>query len=259
MYFSTLNPLSRSLFFYLIFSSAAIAANLSETITHVKASVVGIGTYSSIRGIQASYSGTGFVVADGLHVVTNAHVLPEKIDTERNEYIGVFVGINPKLYQAKIVSVDSIHDLALLKINGPTLPHFSLGSMQKVKEGMHIAFTGFPIGPVLGLYPVTHRGIISAIVPIATAGRSTRDLNPQRIQQLNHKPFMVFQLDATAYPGNSGSPLYDPSTGKVLGVINMVFVKGSRENVLKDPSGITYAIPVEHVYALLKDSGLSPF
>ncbi|CAH9019172.1 S1 family peptidase [Candidatus Nitrosacidococcus sp. I8] len=258
MYFPIFIFLLKNLFFYFIFSNIAIAATLPETIAHVKASVVGVGTYSSIRGVQASYSGTGFVVADGLHVVTNAHVLPEKIDTEHNEYIGVFVGINPKLYRTEIVSVDSIHDLALLKINGPTLPHFSLGSMQEVKEGMRIAFTGFPIGPVLGLYPVTHRGIVSAIVPIATAGRNTRDLNPQRIQQLSHKPFMVFQLDATAYPGNSGSPLYDPSTGKVLGVINMVFVKGSRENVLKDPSGITYAIPVEHVYALLKDSGLTP-
>jgi S1-C subfamily serine protease len=54
-------------------------------------------------------------------------------------------------------------------------------------------------------------------------------------------------LDATAYPGNSGSPLYIPETGEVVGVINKVFVKESREAVLEKPSGITYAIPVRYV------------
>ena len=59
------------------------------------------------------------------------------------------------------------------------------------------------------------------------------------------------QLDATAYPGNSGSPLYDPASGKVVGVLNMVLVKESRENVLSQPSGITYAIPVQPLIELL--------
>jgi S1-C subfamily serine protease len=62
----------------------------------------------------------------------------------------------------------------------------------------------------------------------------------------------VFQLDATAYPGNSGSPLYDPDTGEVLGVVNMVFVKGTKESALTQPSGITYAVPSSHLEQLLK-------
>jgi S1-C subfamily serine protease len=62
---------------------------------------------------------------------------------------------------------------------------------------------------------------------------------------------MVFQLDATAYPGNSGSPIYDADTGEVLGIINMVLVKSTREAALSQPSGITYAIPVRHLRALL--------
>ena len=55
------------------------------------------------------------------------------------------------------------------------------------------------------------------------------------------------QLDATAYPGNSGSPVYDPATGTVIAVIHKVFVKQTKEKVLQEPSGITYAIPVEYV------------
>jgi serine protease Do len=67
-------------------------------------------------------------------------------------------------------------------------------------------------------------------------------LTPKLIKRADD-PFTIFQLDATAYPGNSGSPLYDGETGEVIGVINSVFVKGAKENALRDPSGITYAIP----------------
>jgi S1-C subfamily serine protease len=63
--------------------------------------------------------------------------------------------------------------------------------------------------------------------------------------------YPVLQLDATAYPGNSGSPVYDPESGEVLGIINMVFVKGTKEAALTQPSGITYAIPAKHLQALM--------
>ncbi|KFI22387.1 S1 family peptidase [Nitrosococcus oceani] len=242
----------------LLFTAIPALADLADTIEHVKQAVVGVGTYASIRGVQARYRGTGFVVADGRHVVTNAHVLPSELNSERNEYIAVFVGVKGQVRQAEKVAVDAVHDLALLKIGGASLSSLSLGNPSQVREGEEIAFTGFPIGPVLGLYPVTHRGIVSAITPIATAGRASQDLNPQRIQQLRRQPFKVFQLDATAYPGNSGSPVYEPDTGQVLGVVNKVFVKGSKENVLKHPSGITYAIPANYVKALLGRAGLKP-
>jgi S1-C subfamily serine protease len=61
----------------------------------------------------------------------------------------------------------------------------------------------------------------------------------------------VFQLDATSYPGNSGSPVYDPASGEVVGVLNMVFVKGTKESALTNPSGISYAIPSRHLQALI--------
>ncbi|MBL8250902.1 MAG: serine protease, partial [Candidatus Competibacter sp.] len=48
-----------------------------------------------------------------------------------------------------------------------------------------------------------------------------------------------------------------PHTGRVVGVINQVFVQQSKEAALEKPSGITYAIPVRHAQALLKRAGLS--
>jgi S1-C subfamily serine protease len=68
-------------------------------------------------------------------------------------------------------------------------------------------------------------------------------------------PYDVMQLDATAYPGNSGSPVFDQQTGRVVGVINSVLVKGNKEAALQKPSGITYAIPVRFVHELIKQAG----
>jgi len=65
--------------------------------------------------------------------------------------------------------------------------------------------------------------------------------------------FDIFQLDATAYPGNSGGPLFDPVSGEVMGVVNMVLLKSTREAALSQPSGISYAVPSHWVLALLRD------
>jgi S1-C subfamily serine protease len=155
--------------------------------------------------------------------------------------------------RAEQVGMDLVHDLAILKIEGAPLPPLRLGDSSQVREGQSIAFTGFPIGTILGLFPVTHRGIISTITPIALPSQSSRQLSTKLIKRLRD-PFDVFQLDATAYPGNSGSPVYDQKTGKVLGVVNMVFVKETKEAVLEKPSGIAYAIPVEFVKLLMKSA-----
>jgi S1-C subfamily serine protease len=62
----------------------------------------------------------------------------------------------------------------------------------------------------------------------------------------------IYQLDATAYPGNSGSPVYDPRTGEVVAIINKVLVKTTKEHMLSDPSAITYAIPIKYLNKLIK-------
>jgi S1-C subfamily serine protease len=104
---------------------------------------------------------------------------------------------------------------------------------------------------------VTHQGIVAARTPIAIPRVSAESLTQNMLSHLS-SPYDVFQLDAIAYPGNSGSPLYDIDTGKVIGVVNSVFVKGSKEAALERPSGISYAIPVTYVYDLLNKARLKP-
>jgi S1-C subfamily serine protease len=235
----------------------AAGDELPDTIAKVKPGVVGVGTVQQTRRPPVKLLATGFVVADGNHVITNAHAIPDEIDSNSKEVLAVLTGErNGKAYPAKVVRMDRVHDLALLRFSGHPRPAFRLGSDHNVREGELYAFTGFPIGMVLGLRPVTHRGIVSAITPIAIPQISPKLLDPKMIKQLRD-PYDVFQLDATAYPGNSGSPLYVPETGEVVGVINKVFVKESKEAVLEKPSGITYAIPVRYVKELLQHAGIA--
>lgn len=227
-------------------------ADLPDTIDRVKPSIVAIVAYKATGSPQYSIRGTGFVV-EGSLIVTNAHVV-NSITSDSEASLSVQVRLSASESQfrpAQLVSVDGDHDLALLRVRGGGLPPLTLGDSDGVREGQQIAFSGFPIGGVLGFVTVTHHGIVSAITPIVTPAGNSRGLNEQSIQRVRAGPFRVLQLDAVAYPGNSGSPVFDATNGQVLGVINMVFVKGSKEAALSQPSGITYAIPVSFVKALL--------
>lgn len=227
---------------------------LVRTIAKIKPAIVGIGTYSIIKQPPARLLGTGFVVGDGRRVATNFHVVSLELDKRVKESIVIFIGgagVGTVQYRAaRIAAVDEQHDMALLDIDGPPLPALTLGDDIEMHEGMSIAFTGFPIGAVLGLVPVTHQGILSALTPVATRSDSATHLTANKIAALRD-PFTVLQLDATAYPGNSGSPVYAQDSGKVVGVINQVFVKGKKEDMLREPSAITYAIPVRYLSALV--------
>jgi S1-C subfamily serine protease len=233
------------------------SAGLPETVARVKRSILGIGTVQATRRPPGQFTGTGFVVGDGRYAITNAHVVPAKIDRENREVLAVLTGAGAQegVREATVVSTDPDHDLALLSFKGSPLPALKLAESERVREGERYAFTGFPLGMALGMRPVTHQALVGAITPVAIPQYSARTLDPKLVQRLG-APYDVFQLDATAYPGNSGSPLYDPETGQIVGIINKVFVKETKENLLKEPSGITYAIPAKFAAALLRKAGV---
>lgn len=230
-------------------------ADFPSTLARVKPSIVGVGTYLPTRTPPRNFSGTGFVVADGRTVITNVHVLPTQVASEQFEKLVIYAGSaeRPEMREARPIALEPQYDIAVLRISGEPLPALKLGDSSEVREGASVAFTGFPLGMVLGLYPATHRGIVSAITPYVIPTINPRQLDTRAIRRLG-RPFNVFQLDAIAYPGNSGSPMYDPDTGVVYGVLNSVFVKESKENLLKAPSGITYVIPSNFIRELLANS-----
>lgn len=231
----------------------AARADLADTIDRIKPSIVVVGTYKKINSPQFVLRGTGFVVGNGNQIATNAHVVPEGIDPD-GPLLVVQARTNngeAQLRQAQLISRDKEHDLAVLRIEGQPLPALTLANSDSVREGQEVGFTGFPIGGALGFLPVTHRGIVSSITPIALPSRNSQQLNEKLIHKLKGGVFNIFQLDATAYPGNSGSPVFNSESGEVIGVINMVFIKSTKESALSNPSGISYAIPATYLKALL--------
>ncbi len=244
-----------------ILVAPAYGAELAQTISRVKPSVVGVGSFIKTRSPSVQFVGTGFIVADGRHVITNAHAVSNPLDTERKETLIVLVSKDgePQPREAELLAVDKDHDLALLKFGGEALPAMKLGDSASVREGQMLAFTGFPIGMVLGFHAATHRGMVAAITPVALPGITAKQLNAQMIGRIRDSAYKVFQLDGTAYPGNSGSPLYDPDDGTVYGIINSVFVQGTRESAISRPSGISYAIPSRFIIELLRREKIAVF
>jgi S1-C subfamily serine protease len=253
---------SRSIFLICVISVLAgpLQADLPSTITKVKPSVVILGTYKTTNSPRFALRGTGFVVGDARQgtsnlVVTNAHVLQQANEADALTALVIQIKTPQNELQmrpAEVLEVDKIHDLALLRFDGPAAPALNVGDSGAVQEGQAIAFMGFPIGGALGFSPVTHRGTVSSIAAAALPTPSAQQLNEKTIRGLRTGSFNIFQLDGTAYPGNSGGPLFDPETGEVLGVVNMVFIKGSRESALSNPSGISFAIPSTFILQLVK-------
>jgi serine protease Do len=230
-----------------------------STIERVKSSVVAIGTFQTTRVPQFRFLGTGFAVGDGTLAATNAHVIPATLEpgADPELLVALLPGTEPSrvgVRKLSRVAVDAEHDIALLRMDGLPLRPLALRDSATVSEGDSLLFTGFPIGGVLGLFPASHRAMVAAIAPVAIPSASGQKLDPKSVRRLREDAFSVFQLDATAFPGNSGSPLYDPATGEVVGVLNMVFVKGTKESALAQPSGISYAIPSRFLIDLLARS-----
>ncbi|WP_236547190.1 S1 family peptidase [Alteromonas sp. KUL150] len=225
-----------------------------DVVESVTKSTVAIALDAPYKHASPRVLGTGFIVDDGSYAITNYHVVSEPLDPKYVENYVVLSGEGTvvKKIKAEIIKIDLKHDLALLKLDSILTP-VALSSKNMLRPGTDIAFTGFPIGAILGIYPATHRGYVSAITPDAIPAMNSQQLNLKMMERLDSVS-LIYQLDATAYPGNSGSPMYEPRTGEVIGVINKVLVKDTKESALSSPTGISYAIPVKFVIKLLESN-----
>lgn len=227
--------------------------NLAAT---AKQSVVGVGVYNPLSAPRYQLLGTGFVVRSrgGRTIIaTNHHVVNGKAFDADKAQISVHVGEGKdvQFYKARLLAEDKRADVALIEINAK-LPMLPLAKKShQAPAATQVMISGLPIGSVLGLYTATHIGYVSAYVPQAIPQSNASQLSIEMIKRLRD-PLFVYQLDVTAYPGNSGSPVIDVQTGEVIAIINSVLVKSTREQVLSDPSGISYAIPVAEIHKLMK-------
>ncbi|MFN9746851.1 MAG: S1C family serine protease [Betaproteobacteria bacterium] len=238
---------------------ALAQADLPGLIASARPSVLPVGTFSPTDSPRFGFRGTGFVVGDGTLVATNFHVLPPGADTAEpgsGAQLMVLTGRSGDMAsgrRARVVGTDRVRDLALLRIDGPALPALPLAEPGSAREGAEVALMGYPIGGTLGFAMVTHRGIVASITTAALPAPTASNLDPRALLRLREGNFELLQLDATAYPGNSGGPVFDTATGRVIGLVNMVLVKAGRESALSTPTGISYAVPVAALRALMAE------
>jgi S1-C subfamily serine protease len=245
--------LSAAAFFALLAPAFAHGAGLPlvALVAAARPGVLPIGTLRATDNPRFGFRGTAFVVGSGRFVVTNLHVLPDVLDTALAVQLpGDAAG--PGWRSLTVRARDRAHDLALLEVEGEALPSpLPLADDALAGEGTDIVLLGYPIGGLLGYSTVTHRGIVASVTRIALPAPGARLLDPRTVAQLRQGAFEIYQLDANAYPGNSGGPVIDVASGRVVGVLNMVLARATREGALSNPTGISYAIPVRHVRALL--------
>ncbi len=166
---------------------------------------------------QQRASGSGFVIDDEGHLITNAHVI------DGAEQIEVTLGDDQESYDAELVGQDDSTDIAVLQVDAPAdaLEPLALGDSSALDVGDPVVAIGNPFG----LDRTVTAGIVSALQRQISApdGFTISD---------------VIQTDAPINPGNSGGPLLD-GTGEVVGV-NSQIESNSQGNV-----GIGFAVPID--------------
>lgn len=173
---------------------------------------------------QKQAHGSGFIISKDGYVVTNAHV----IDDSQN--VTVELEDNREL-KAKVIGVDKLSDIALLKVEATDLPMVELGDSDKLDVGQWVVAIGTPFG----LDYTATQGIVSAL--------------SRSLPKDTYVPFI--QTDAAVNPGNSGGPLFDLD-GQVVGVNSQIY---SRSGGFM---GVSFAIPsniVKNVTDQLKENG----
>jgi S1-C subfamily serine protease len=157
-------------------------------------------------------SGSGFVFGSDGRILTNAHVV-DGADTvtvklkDGREFVG------------KVLGIDTVTDVAVVKIEANNLPVVSLGKSEELQPGEWAIAIGNP----LGLDNTVTVGIISA------TGRSSSDVG------VPDKRVSFIQTDAAINPGNSGGPLLN-QRGQVIGM-NTAIIQGAQ--------GLGFAIPID--------------
>ena len=173
-----------------------------------------------------SATGTGFAGTNDGYVVTNAHVV------EGATKITVRVG--EQRLDAKIVALDQQNDLAVVKVDGLTVP-LPLANAEGAKLGDEVTVGGFPNPDIQGTSLKLTRGVISGMKGIK--------------DDIRH-----FQIDAAVQPGNSGGPLVS-ATGTVVGIVNarlndsaVALATGAL------PQNVNYAIKIDYLLPLLRSA-----
>jgi serine protease Do len=186
-----------------------VAAAVSPAVVRITTSA-NVDTSTGI--IPETGVGSGVIYDSAGWILTNRHVV------EGSDSLAVELN-DGRVLDGTVYGIDTLTDLAIVKVDGTSLPTASLGDSSALKVGQLVIAIGSPLGTYTN--SVTS-GIVSA------KGRS---INADGNQSLNN----LIQTDAAINPGNSGGPLLDAG-GHVVGI---------NTAIAADSNGIGFAIPID--------------
>jgi len=190
-------------------SLTALYHQLNPGVVYVRVVAVRLGQ-------RGQGSGSGFILDNEGHIVTNNHVVAGATQVTVAFYDGIEA-------EAEVVGTDADSDLAVIRVDGISegahpLP---LGDSDQVEPGEWVVAIGSPFG----LGSSMTAGIVSAVGRMIPSGATSFSI-PQAIQ-----------TDAAVNPGNSGGPLLN-LRGEVIGVNAQIAAGSGGAN-----AGVGFAIP----------------
>jgi S1-C subfamily serine protease len=157
-------------------------------------------------------TGSGFILSEDGELLTNAHVVADADSVQVTLKDG-------RTFMGKVVGLDPMYDIAVVKIPAEKLPKVKLGNSQNLIPGQWAIAIGNP----LGLDNTVTIGIISAV------DRTSAQVG------VPDKRVSFIQTDAAINPGNSGGPLLN-AQGEVIGM---------NTAIRADAQGLGFAIPIK--------------
>lgn len=226
--------------------------NLKENIKNIRNSIVAIGF--NLSPDKVTILGSGFL-AQG-KIITVAHLL-NNLTEEQVKGLKTNVMIEQKgkdlekyqWFSIKLIpeKYDNKNDLAVFEFveKPPVINELELGDSETVEVGQDVYFIGFPYASQLikdgfGITLVVNKGIVS---------------NIKRDGMDSAYPRNWFIIDAISNPGNSGCPVIDVETNKVIGVMSISFRTKSQVQAnldIREPMHIAGAKPINLAKKLLQ-------
>ena len=186
-----------------------VVKELRPSVVHVLSEAATLDVFGQVTPTDGV--GTGFIIDEEGHIVTNNHVVTVDGD-QPAERITITLD-DGRQFRASIVGRDALTDLAVLQIDGEGLTPAELGSSEALQVGDDVLAIGNALDLPGG--PTVTRGVVSA------KGRL--------IQQDGITIPDVIQTDASINPGNSGGPLVN-RRGEVVGITTAV-IRGQAEGI----------------------------
>jgi S1-C subfamily serine protease len=177
-------------------------------------------------GTGSSGSGSGFIFNANGWILTNRHVVEDASQIQ-------VVLADSRTFTGTVYGIDTLTDLAIVKVDATGLPTAPLGSSTDLQQGQLAIAIGNPLG---NFENTVTSGVISGLGRQITAGGASQTSS----EQLNN----LIQTDAAINPGNSGGPLLN-SAGEVIGV---------NTAVASSAQGIGFAIPIDAAKEIMAEA-----